>query len=240
VLKFCEELHTGVWERESSWERERGIAAGGPQHDWWVWNNRPPSCVLHQTHSSHLTLSLSPTRSLCGCKQRPLGTWFLCDGQKDLSHLWQEYPPVLPRPGFHIIRSSKTENDLWFWQDCIWSDCVQFSLGLNYKIENMIHVYNCRRYYANKVPVLKFSIEVSRTGIACTLRHEDCTKPSFKGSSSRHRGDLKEESPRLVYSWGFWNNRESDFKIWDFELLKHELSRCLGFRIDSTRSWNAI
>lgn len=73
-------------------EGERGIAAGGPQHDWWVWNNRPPSCVFHQTHSSHLTLSLCPTRSLCGCKQRPLGTAFLCDGQKDLSHLWQEYP----------------------------------------------------------------------------------------------------------------------------------------------------
>lgn len=75
-------------------ERGREIAAGGPQHDWWVWNNWLPSCVFHQTHSSHLTLSLCPPRSLCNCKQRPLGMWFLCDGQKSLSHLWQEYPHI--------------------------------------------------------------------------------------------------------------------------------------------------
>ncbi len=79
---------------------EREVAAGGPQHDWWVWNNQPPSCVFHQTHSSHLTLSLCPTRSLCGSKQRPLGMWFLCDGQKDLSHLRQEYPRICTTTGW--------------------------------------------------------------------------------------------------------------------------------------------
>lgn len=51
-------IFTGVCVRERDRGRER-VSAGGPQHDWWVWNNRPPSCVFHQTHSSHLTLCVS-------------------------------------------------------------------------------------------------------------------------------------------------------------------------------------
>lgn len=169
-VKFCEELHSGLESGKTAERKgEREIAAGGPQHDWWVWNNRPPSCVFHQTHSSHLTLSLCPTRSLCGCKQRPLGMWFLCDGQKDLSHLWQEYPCICTTTGWishHPIFSLKNISLVLTRLNMIWLCAIEYrsvfiwsnqDQGVN--IENVIHVCNCPRYYINKVPVVNFSTD---------------------------------------------------------------------------------
>lgn len=204
---------TVVCERGKAAERkgEREIAAGGPQHDWWVWNNRPPSCVSHQTHSSHLTLSLCPTRSLCGCKQRPLGMWFLCDGQKDLSHLWQEYPrictttgwishhPIFPLENISLVLTRL--NVIWlcaieYRSVFIWSNQDQ---GVN--IENLIHVCNCPRYYANKVPVVNFSTdgtpaqpEKQALCVCAEARrpHQTLLKWENSRSGSQHRGDLRE------------------------------------------------
>lgn len=120
-------------------EREREIAAGGPQHDWWVWNNRPPSCVFHQTHSSHLTLSLCPTHSLCGCKQRPLGTWFLRDGQEGSSHLVQEYPHIYTTTAWishHLIFLQKMISLIQTRLNMIWLCAIEYySIFLWFELE---------------------------------------------------------------------------------------------------------
>lgn len=129
-------------------EGERGIAAGGPQHDWWVWNNRPPSCVFHQTHSSHLTLSLCPTRSLCCCKQRPLGTWFLCDGQKDLSSIiiyttkaWISHHPIFSYRKWSLILTRL--NMIWLRAIEYYSIFLWFELepeGQNWKYDPCVQL----------------------------------------------------------------------------------------------------
>lgn len=114
-VSACEELHRGLWERERDRGRERFLLVGPSMTDEFGTIGRPAAFSIK--HIPLTSRSASLTHSLRRCKQRPLGTWVLCDGQKIWSWNGPRFSTTKHGCPWHVFPLKYISIHLWFWWD---------------------------------------------------------------------------------------------------------------------------